>query len=56
MRVLISAILVFGVLYCAGILSLSLFGETTVGVIDSYANTRVNAKDYSDRMRSITKT
>ncbi|MDD3176030.1 MAG: hypothetical protein PHU51_06135 [Candidatus Nanoarchaeia archaeon] len=56
MRVLISAILVFGVLYCAGILSLSLFGETTVGVIDSYANRRVNAKDYSDRMRSITKT
>lgn len=56
MRILISAILVFGVFYCIGMLGLSFFGETTTGVIDSYANRRVNAKDYSDRMRSVTKT
>ncbi len=55
-RVLISAVLVFGASYCIGILGLCLFGETTVGVIDSYANRRENAKDYSDRMRSVTKT
>ncbi|HBK59544.1 MAG TPA: hypothetical protein DDZ84_01965 [Firmicutes bacterium] len=55
-RMLISAVLIFGALYCIAILSLFVFGETTVGVVDSYANRRVNAKDYSDRMRSVTET
>jgi len=53
MRLLISAILLFGVLRCAGVLSLAFFGETTTGLIDSYDNRRDNAKGYSGRMRTI---
>ncbi|MDD2282062.1 MAG: zinc ribbon domain-containing protein [Eubacteriales bacterium] len=55
-RILICIILVYGFFHSLAILSLSFFGETTLGVLDSYDSRRDDANAGQNQSRTITKT
>lgn len=55
-RVLISAVLIFGMYHSIAMLSLCFFGETAMGVLDSYHSRRDDAKAGQNQSRTISKT
>jgi hypothetical protein len=55
-RILLSVILIFGIYHSFVMLSLSFFGETTLGVLDSYDSRRDDAKAGENQSRMISKT
>lgn len=55
-RILLCIILIYGFFHSLAILSLSFFGETTLGVLDSYHSRHDDAKGGQNQSRTITKT
>lgn len=54
--ILVNVILSFGIYHSFVILSLSFFGETTLGVLDSYGNQLIDIKAGENQSRMISKT